>query len=92
MCEHGEVSYYVATGVAGASFATRNRLAEIEAGLARAGADNVSLEIVSGVLVSIGFSIDADTVDKAATRAEEILWATSLERVGPLEIAEPATV
>jgi hypothetical protein len=50
------------------------------------------LEIVSGVVVSIGFSIEAETVDRAATRAEEILWATSLDRVGPLEIAEPATV
>jgi hypothetical protein len=86
------VGYYVATGVAGASFATRNRLAEIEAGLAAAGAENVCFEIVSGILVSIGFSIEAETVDRAATRAEEILWATSLERVGPLEIAEPATV
>ena len=83
--------YYVVTGVAGASFATGKRLAEIEAGLAAAGADDVSLEIVSGVLVRIGFSIDVDTVDKAGTRAEEVIWATSLERVGPLEIAVPAT-
>jgi hypothetical protein len=52
----------------------------------------VSLEIVSGVLVGIGFSIDAVTIEKAGKRAEEVLWATSLERVGPLEIAAPATV
>jgi hypothetical protein len=50
------------------------------------------LEIVSGVLVGIGFSIDAVTTEKAGLRAEEVLWATSLERVGPLEIAAPAPV
>jgi hypothetical protein len=55
------------------------------------GADDVSLEIVSGVLVGIGFSIDAETIERAATRAGEILWATSLERVGQLEIAVPVT-
>ncbi|MGZ6563167.1 MAG: hypothetical protein ACXVH3_25735 [Solirubrobacteraceae bacterium] len=83
--------FYAVTGVAGGSFATRKHLEEIEAELAAAGADDVSLEIVSGVLVGIGFSIDAETVDRAGTRAEEVLWATSLERVGPLEIAAPAT-
>lgn len=84
--------YYAVTGVASGSFATGKRLAEIEAGLAAAGADDVSLEIVSGVIVGIAFSIDAATVEKAGTRAEEVLWATSLERVGLLEIAVPATV
>jgi len=49
------------------------------------------LKIVSGVLVGIGFSIEAETVDRAGTRVDEILWASSLERVGPLEIAVPAT-
>ena len=84
--------FYAVTEVAGGGFAMGKHLAEIEAELAAAGADDVSLEIVSGVLVGIGFSIDAETVDKAGTRAEEVLWATSLERVGPLEIAVPATV
>jgi hypothetical protein len=85
------VRFYAVTGVAGGSFATGKRLAEIEAELAAAGAGDVSLEIVSGVLVGIGFSIKAETLDKAGTRAEEVLWGTSLERVGPLEIAVPAT-
>ena len=84
--------FYAVSEVAGGSFATVTRLAEIEAELAAAGADDVSLEIVSGVLVGIGFSIDAVTIEKAGKRAEEVLWATSLERVGPLEIAAPATV
>lgn len=67
--------YYVVTGVvAGAAFASGKRLAGIEAGLTAAGADDISLEIVSGVLVRIGFSIDADTVDKAGTRADEVIW------------------
>jgi hypothetical protein len=86
------VRFHAATEVAGVSFATATRLAQIEAELAKAGADDVSLEIVSGVLVSIGFSIDAVTIEKAGQRAEEVLWATSLERVGPLEIAAPANV
>ena len=84
--------YYVVTGVAGASFATASRLTEIEAELAAFGAHDVTLEIVSGVLVSIGFSIEAETFEKARIRAEEVVWATSLERVGLLEIAEPATL
>ena len=79
-------------GGRGGSFATAKRLAAIEAELAAAGADDVSLEIVSGVLVGIGFSVDAETVEKARKRAEEVLWASSLERVGPLEIAVPSTV
>ena len=86
------VRFHAATGVAGGGFATGRHLAEIEAELAAAGAEDVSMEIVSGVLVGIGFSIGAETVDKAGTRAEEVLWAASLERVGPLEIAVPATV
>ena len=86
------VRFHAVTEVAGGSFATATRLAQIEAELAAAGADDVSLEIVSGVLVGIGFSIDAVTIEKAGMRAEEVLWATSLERVGPLEIATPATV
>ena len=84
--------FHAVTEVAGGSFATATRLAQIEAELAEAGAGDVSLEIVSGVLVGIGFSIDAVTIEKAGMRAEEVLWATSLERVGPLEIAAPATV
>ncbi len=83
--------YDVVTEVAGGSFATKTRLAEIEADLAAAGAHDLSMEIVSGVLVGIGFSIDAETVDKAGTRADEILWATSLERVGLLKIGALAT-
>ena len=85
------VRHEVVTGVAGGNFATKARLAEIEADLAAVGAHDLSLEIVSGVLVGIGFSIDAEDVDSAGTRAEEILWATSLERVGPLKIAALAT-
>ena len=84
--------FHAVTEVAVGGFATATRLAQIEAELAAAGADDVSLEIVSGVLVGIGFSIDAVTAEKAGKRAEEVLWATSLERVGPLEIAAPATV
>ena len=84
--------YYAVTEVADDSFATTKRLEEIQAELVSAGTDDVSLEIVSGVLVGIGFSIEAETVDRAATRVEEILWATSLQRVGPLEIIVPAIV
>ena len=83
--------YYAATEVTDGSFTTALRLEEIQAELTLAGADDVSLEIVSGVLVGIGFSIDAETIARAETRAEEILWATSLERVGLLEIAVPTT-
>jgi hypothetical protein len=83
--------YYAVTEVAGDSFATTRRLEEIQAGLGSAGADDVSLKIVSGVLVGIGFSIEAETVDRAGTRVDEILWASSLERVGRLDIAVPAT-
>lgn len=43
------------------------------------------------MLVGVGFSIDAETIAKAEKRAEEIVWATRLERVGLLEIAVPAT-
>jgi hypothetical protein len=86
------VHFHATTEVTGGSFATATRLAQIEAELAEAGAADVSLEIVSGVLVGIGFSIDAVTTEKAGLRAEEVLWATSLERVGPLEIAAPAPV
>ncbi len=83
--------YFAATEVTDGSFTTAVRLEEIQAELAHAGADDVSLEIVSGVLVGIGFSIDAETTAGAETRAGEILWATSLERVGLLEIAVPTT-
>jgi hypothetical protein len=82
--------FYAVAEVADDSFTTTTRLEEIQAELGSTGAGDVSLEIVSGVLVGIGFSIEAETVDRAATRAEEILWATSLQRVGPLEIAVPA--
>ena len=81
----------MATDVTDGSFTTVARLEEIQAELALAGADDVSFEIVSGVLVGISFSIDAQTIAGAETRAEEILWATSLERVGLFEIAVPAT-
>ena len=83
--------YFAATEVTDGSFTTAVRLEEIQAELALAGADDASLEIVSGVLVGIGFSIEAETIERAATRAGEILWATSLERVGLLEIAVLAT-
>ena len=83
------VRCYVVTEVAGGSFATATRFAAMEAEL---GADDVSLEIVSGVLVGIGFSVDVETVEQAGKRAEEVLWVSSLERVGPLEIAVPSTV
>ena len=84
--------YYAVTEVADDSFTTTKRLEEIQAELGLAGADDVSLEIVSGVLVGIGFSIEAETVDRAGTRVEEILWAASLQRAGPVEIAVPAAV
>jgi hypothetical protein len=76
------VRFHAVTEVAGVSFATAARLVQVEAELAKAGADDVSLEIVSGVLVGIGFCIDAVTIEIAGKRAEEVLWATSLERVG----------
>ena len=82
--------YFAETEVTDGSFTTAARLEEIQAELALAGADDASLEIVSGVLVGIVFSIDAETTARAETRAEEILWATSLERVGRLKIAVPA--
>jgi hypothetical protein len=85
--------YYAMTEVADDSFTTTTtRLEEIRAELGSAGADEVSLEIVSGVLVGIGFSIEAETVNRARTRVEEILWAISLQRVGSVEIAAPAAV
>jgi hypothetical protein len=86
------VPYYATTGVAGGGFATGKRLAQIKAELAAAGVDDVSLEIVSGVLVGVGFSIDAETVEQAEERGEEALRASSLERVGPLKMAVPATM
>ena len=64
----------------------------IGAELAAAGADDVSLEIVSGVLVGIGFSVDVETVEQAGKRAEEVLWVSSLEHVGRFEIAVPSSV
>lgn len=84
--------YHAVTEITDGSFTTASRVEEIQTELVSAGADDVSLEIVSGVLVGIGFSIDADTIDRAGTRVEEILWATSLVRVGLLEIAVLATV
>ena len=86
------VRYYVVTGVAGGNLATGERLAATETAFAAAGAEDLSLEIVSGVLVGIGFSIDAESVEEAGRRAAEVLWAALLERVGLLEIAVPATV
>ena len=62
--------FYAVAEVADDSFTTTTRLEEIQAELGSAGADDVSLEIVSGVLVGIGFSIEAETVDRAGTRAE----------------------
>jgi 6-phosphogluconate dehydrogenase (decarboxylating) len=82
------VRYHASTEIADARFTSAARLEEIEAELVSAGAADVSFEIVSGVLVGVGFSIKADTIDRAWTRVEEILWAASLERVGPLDIAE----
>ena len=79
--------YYAVTGVAGSGFATAKLLTAIRADLVSAGATDVNLEIVSGVVVGVGFAFDAETADEADERAREMLWATSLERVGQLEIA-----
>ena len=84
--------YYAVTGVAGSGFATAKLLTAIRAELVAAGATDVNLEIVSGVVVGVGFCFDAETVERATERARQMLWATSLERVGQLEIACPTPV
>ncbi len=91
-CEYWSVRYYATTGVAGSGFATAKLLTAIRADLVAAGATDVNLEIVSGVVVGVGFAFDAETPDQADERARQILWATSLERVGQLEIARPIPV
>jgi hypothetical protein len=86
------VRYHAATEISDGRFATAARREEVHAELASAGAGDILLEILSGVLVGIRFSIDVYAAARAATRVEEILWATSLVRVGPLEIADLAAV
>ena len=88
----GLVLFYAVTGVAGGGFATAKLLAAVRADLVAAGATEVDLEIVSGVVVGVGFAFDAETVEQADARARQMLWATSLERVGQLEIACPTPV
>ena len=84
--------FYAVTGVAGGGFATGKRLAAVRADLVAAGAAEVDLEIVSGVVVGVGFAFAAETVEQAGERARQMLWVTSLERVGQLEIACPTAV
>jgi hypothetical protein len=81
--------YYVASGVAGGSFARSNLIAEVQDDLAAAGADDVSFEIVSGVLVGVVFALEADSAEDAERVACEMMWTTSLERVGQLVVSEP---
>ena len=91
-CEYWSVRYYAVTGVAGSGFATAKLLTAVQAKLVAAGATDVNLEIVSGVVVGVGFAFDAETVEGARERAQQMLWATSLDRVGQLEIACPVPV
>ena len=84
------VRYYVAIGVAGGSFARASPIAAARDELLAAGATEVSFEVVSGVLVSVGFAVEAESADDAELLACELLWATSLERVGPVAVAELA--
>lgn len=86
------VRYYAVTEVAGGGFATAKLITAIRADLVAAGATDVNLEIVSGVVVGVGFTFDAETVEKAGERAQQMLWETSLERLGQLEIASPTPV
>ena len=88
----GLVLFYAVTGVAGGGFATTKLLAAIRADLVAAGGTDVKLEIISGVVVGLRFAFDAETVEQADERARQMLWATSLERVGQLEIACPTPV
>ena len=78
--------YYAVTGVAGSGFATTKLLTAIRADLVAVGAIDVNLEIVSGVVVGVGFAFDAETAEQASERARQMLWATSLERVGQPEM------
>ena len=86
------VLYYAVTGVAGGGFATEKLRTAIRDGLAAVGATDVNLEIVSGIVVGVGFAFEADSVDQAGERARQMLWTTSLDCVGRLEIASPIAV
>ena len=74
--------------MAGGSFARGNVLAAVQDDLAAAGVDDVSFEIVSGVLVGVGFVVEAESAEDAERLACEAMWATSLERVGLPAVTE----
>jgi hypothetical protein len=82
------VRYYVASGVAGGNFARGNLIAGVQDHLEAVGAEDVSFEIVSGVLVGVGFALEAKNADAAVQLAREILWTTSFELVGLLSVSE----
>ena len=86
------VLYCVVTEVAGGGFATEKLLTAIRDSLGAAGATDVTLEIVSGIVVGVGFAFDAESVEQAGEQARQMLWATSLDCVGRLEIASPMAV
>ena len=84
--------YHAVTEVAGSGFSTATLLAAIQADLVAAGATDVNLEIVSGILVGVGFALDAETVEQAYEQAQQMLLEITLEHVGQLEIACPTNV
>ena len=82
------VRYDVVSGVAGGSFARGTVLVSVQDDLAAAGVEDVSFEIVSGVLVGVGFVVEAESIEDAERLACEVMWATSLERVGLPAVSE----
>jgi hypothetical protein len=88
-CDRLEVVRYdVVSGVAGGSFVRGTVLASVQDDLAAAGVEDVSFEIVSGVLVGVGFVVEAESIEDAERLACEVMWATSLERVGLPAVSE----
>jgi hypothetical protein len=80
--------YWLTSGVAGGSFARGDLIAAVQGDLEAAGADDVSFEIISGVVVGVGFTLEAESAEEAERLACEMLWVTSLERVGLLSVSE----
>jgi hypothetical protein len=52
----------------------------------------LNLEIVSGIVVGVAFTFEADSVEQAGERARQMLWTTSLDSVGRLDVASPIAV
>jgi hypothetical protein len=85
------VRYYVVAGVAGACFVTGKRLTEIESGSQRPARMTWfwrSLRASSSVSDSPLMPTQSTEPGRGPRRS---FWATSLELVGRLEIAVPAT-